>query len=66
MALAEPERNQAIWTFERGGMLPADGAFYVAIHGDQLVLRQKCGAEALARMAARDVGRTPAKVVLAG
>lgn len=66
MALAAPERNRAIRSFERGGMLPADGAFYVAIQGDQLVLRQKCGAEALARMAARDVGRTLAKVVFAG
>ncbi len=65
MALAAPERNRAIRTFERGGMLPADGAFYVAMRGDQIVLREKCGTEELARMAARDVGKTRGRVVVA-
>lgn len=66
MALAEPERNRAIRTFESGGMLPADGAFYVAIRGDQIVLREKCGTQELARVAARDIGKTPATLALAG
>ena len=64
MALAEPQRSRVIRAFERGGMLPSDGAFYVAIRGDQLVLRQKCGTQELARMAAKDVGRMPARVAL--
>ena len=66
MALADFERDQAVRTFEAGGMLPADGRFYVGKQGQDLVLRLKCNSEPLARIAIRDVGRTAATAVLAG
>lgn len=66
LALAEFERDQAVRTFEGGGMLPSDGLFYVGRQGDDLVLRLKCSSEPLARMAIRDVGRPVARAVMAG
>ena len=66
LALAEFERDQAVRTFEGGGMLPSDGLFYVGRQGDDLVLRLKCSSEPLARMAIRDVGGPVARAVMAG
>ena len=64
-ALAEFERDQAVRTFEAGGMLPSDGLFYVGRQGDDLILRLKCSSEPLARMAIRDVGRPVARAAIA-
>ena len=62
-----PSRDEAIQVFQNGGMLPAEGGFYVATRGDQLLLRKKCGTQAIvAEIARHDVGRRWVAMVLAG
>ena len=62
MALG-PARDAAIRAFENGGMLPGDGNFYIATRGDRLLLRSKCGTNAIvARIDVREVGQAPAAV----
>lgn len=66
MAMFGPAQDEAVRIFESGGLLPSDGFFYVAIRDDEYVLRRKCGRDAVAWLAIRDVGRSKATVVLAG
>ena len=62
MALGAAQ-DAAIRAFESGGMLPGDGNFYVATRGDRLLLRSKCGANAIvARIDLLDVGQPPVAV----
>ena len=60
-------QDEAIQMFRSGGILPAGGGFYVATRGDQLLLRSKCGEQAVvAEIARHDVGRSVATMTLAG
>ncbi len=62
-----PSQDEAIQVFQNGGLLPAEGGFYVATRGDRLLLRSKCGnQEIVAEIARRDVRRRRAAMVLAG
>ena len=63
----DPSQDEAIQVFRSGGVLPADGGFYVATRGDQLLLRSKCGEQAIvAEIGRHDVGRRVATMTLAG
>lgn len=63
----DSSQDEAVQVFRSGGILPAGGGFYVATRGDQLLLRSKCGEQAVvAEIARHDVGRSVATMTLAG
>jgi len=48
----------------RNNALPADGLYYVATRGDDLIVRRKCGGKAIGRIVvAADGGRSVAPAV---
>ena len=59
------ETDAALDAFASGEMLPSDGRYYIGVAGNELVLRQKCGGAAVARLATANVGHR-SRVILAG
>lgn len=59
------EVDEALDAFAHGRMLPSNGAFFIGVRGDEIVLRQKCGGTLLARLALSNMG-IQSRMVLAG
>ena len=51
--------ERALAVLATGGTLPADGLFYYASRGDQLVLRRKCDGNLVGRVAVAEIGSRP-------
>lgn len=63
--LSATEVDEALDAFAHGRMLPSNGAFFVGVRGDEIVLRQKCGGTLVARLALSNMG-IRSRMVLAG
>jgi len=63
----DSSQDEAIQVFRRGGVLSAGSGFYVAKRGDRLLLRSKCGEQAIvAEIARHGVERRVASMALVG